>query len=222
MDIIKQNQLFVDKINNDKQLENRRDELVKGQHPKLLVITCSDSRVVPEFIFNATLGEIFVIRTAGNVINEGEHFASANLNASTSLIELGFETQAMGQYTLSFKANGNFNYMHLIDKLTGADVDMLAEGKYTFVGSSYDDTDRFIVKLNENAGLVAAGSNIFAWQNGSDIVVSGEGDLQVYDVMGRLVARQYVSGVETMCTSSVQTGVYIFRLNEKSQKIVIR
>lgn len=72
MDIIKQNQLFIDKINNDKKLENRRNELVKGQHPKLLVITCSDSRVVPEFIFNATLGEIFVIRTAGNVINEGE------------------------------------------------------------------------------------------------------------------------------------------------------
>ena len=159
------------------------------------------------------------------VINEGEHFASANLNASTSLIELGFETQAMGQYTLSFKANGNFNYMHLIDKLTGADVDMLAEGKYTFVGSSYDDTDRFIVKLNENAGLVAAGSNIFAWQNGSDIVVDGNGDLQVFDLTGRMVMTQHVEGIETLSTSMLHEGVYIFRLvgNEtKTQKMVVR
>ena len=72
MDIEQGNQEFIDKINNDKLLKQRRDELIKGQHPKLLVITCSDSRVIPEFIFNSSLGEIFVIRTAGNVVNEGE------------------------------------------------------------------------------------------------------------------------------------------------------
>ena len=66
------NKQFLDKLNNDKELRDRRDELVKGQHPETLVITCSDSRVVPEFIFNCSLGDIFVIRTAGNVINEGE------------------------------------------------------------------------------------------------------------------------------------------------------
>ena len=38
----------------------------------MMVICCSDSRVVPEMIFNASYNEIFVIRTAGNVINEGE------------------------------------------------------------------------------------------------------------------------------------------------------
>lgn len=47
-------------------------ELVKGQHPQALVITCSDSRVIPEAIFSKTFGDLFVIRTAGNVINEGE------------------------------------------------------------------------------------------------------------------------------------------------------
>lgn len=66
------NKEFLNKLENDKALKNRRDELVKGQHPEVLVITCSDSRVVPEFIFNCSLGDIFVIRTAGNVINEGE------------------------------------------------------------------------------------------------------------------------------------------------------
>ena len=72
MDIEQGNKDFVNKINNDVSLKERRDELVNGQHPETLVITCSDSRVVPEMIFNCSLGDIFVIRTAGNVINEGE------------------------------------------------------------------------------------------------------------------------------------------------------
>ena len=72
MDIQKGNQEFLNILENNKQLKDRRDALVKGQHPDTLVITCSDSRVVPEYIFNASLGELFVIRTAANVINEGE------------------------------------------------------------------------------------------------------------------------------------------------------
>ena len=72
MDLNNGNKEFLNKLDKDINLKNRRDELVKGQHPEVLVITCSDSRVVPEFIFNVSLGDIFVIRTAGNVINEGE------------------------------------------------------------------------------------------------------------------------------------------------------
>ena len=72
MDLKLGNKEFLNKLENDKVLKDRRDELVKGQHPEILVITCSDSRVVPEIIFNCSLGDIFVIRTAGNVINEGE------------------------------------------------------------------------------------------------------------------------------------------------------
>lgn len=43
-----------------------------GQHPFATVITCSDSRVPPELIFNCGLGEIFTIRTAGNVVSDFE------------------------------------------------------------------------------------------------------------------------------------------------------
>ena len=66
------NKSFINKLKEDNALKQRRDELVKGQYPEVLVITCSDSRVVPEMIFDCSLGDIFVIRTAGNVINEGE------------------------------------------------------------------------------------------------------------------------------------------------------
>ena len=72
MDLKLGNKEFLNKLENDKALKDRRDELVKGQQPEVLIITCSDSRVVPEIIFNCSLGDIFVIRTAGNVINEGE------------------------------------------------------------------------------------------------------------------------------------------------------
>ncbi len=43
-------------------------QLAQGQHPRVLFITCSDSRVDPNLILNAQLGELFVIRNAGNMI----------------------------------------------------------------------------------------------------------------------------------------------------------
>lgn len=49
-----------------------REELTNGQKPHTVVITCSDSRVPPELIFNADLGELFTIRTAGNVVGDYE------------------------------------------------------------------------------------------------------------------------------------------------------
>ena len=41
---------------------------VHGQHPYAAILTCSDSRVPPEHIFSAGIGELFVVRTAGNVV----------------------------------------------------------------------------------------------------------------------------------------------------------
>lgn len=48
----------------------RRDTAQNGQHPYAIVITCSDSRVIPESIFSAGIGELFVVRVAGNVIDD--------------------------------------------------------------------------------------------------------------------------------------------------------
>ncbi len=44
-----------------------REKLVKGQSPYAIVLSCSDSRVPPEIVFDLGLGEIFVVRVAGNV-----------------------------------------------------------------------------------------------------------------------------------------------------------
>jgi carbonic anhydrase len=50
----------------------RRRELAKGQNPFAIVLTCADSRVTPEYIFNQGLGDIFVLRVAGNVADPFE------------------------------------------------------------------------------------------------------------------------------------------------------
>lgn len=47
----------------------RIDTAENGQHPYAIVICCSDSRVIPEAIFGADIGELFVIRVAGNVLD---------------------------------------------------------------------------------------------------------------------------------------------------------
>src|SRR3954453_10797266 len=47
-----------------------RIQLSKAQHPKAVILTCSDSRVPPEFIFDKGLGDLFVIRVAGNISDD--------------------------------------------------------------------------------------------------------------------------------------------------------
>jgi carbonic anhydrase len=54
--------------------ESLRDirHLEQGQHPGVIVMSCSDSRVPPEIVFDQGLGDIFSVRTAGNVICDFE------------------------------------------------------------------------------------------------------------------------------------------------------
>jgi carbonic anhydrase len=47
--------------------DKKRRELAKGQHPFAVVLTCADSRVTPELVFDQGLGDLFVLRVAGNV-----------------------------------------------------------------------------------------------------------------------------------------------------------
>ena len=53
----------------DEQTALRRRTAAEGQQPYAIVIACSDSRVIPEQLFDACLGELFVIRVAGNVLD---------------------------------------------------------------------------------------------------------------------------------------------------------
>ena len=68
----------------------RRLTADEGQHPHAIVVCCSDSRVVPEHIFSAGLGELFVIRVAGNVLDKHQlgsiEYAAAHLHCRLVLV----------------------------------------------------------------------------------------------------------------------------------------
>lgn len=70
--------------------KERRKNLEKGQQPLAIVLTDSDSRVSPEHLFDAGIGELFVIRTAGNTLTEETlasiEFAASRLGASLLVV----------------------------------------------------------------------------------------------------------------------------------------
>lgn len=65
------NQRYVaNKTIDPNQTENRRVEVAQGQHPFAIILGCVDSRVPPELVFDRGLGDLFVIRTAGQVLDK--------------------------------------------------------------------------------------------------------------------------------------------------------
>ena len=59
-------------LSKDLSFKRRTELLENGQHPFAVVVSCSDSRVPPEILFDQALGDLFVIRVAGNVVTPVE------------------------------------------------------------------------------------------------------------------------------------------------------
>ena len=76
------------------QTPERRRNVVKGQHPFAVVVSCSDSRVPPEIIFDQGIGDVFVVRVAGNIIDDAGlgsiEYAAEHLHVSL-IVVLGHE-----------------------------------------------------------------------------------------------------------------------------------
>jgi carbonic anhydrase len=92
--LIAGNRRFVEGEPQERELVERREELAQGQHPQVIVLTCSDSRLCPELIFDRNLGDLFVIRTAGNIADRvalgSIEYAAEHLHARV-LVVLGHE-----------------------------------------------------------------------------------------------------------------------------------
>ena len=133
-----------------------------------------------------------------------------------SEMPLNFKAETTGRYTISFNAQEiELGYLHLIDKIEGKDIDLLTTPSYSFIGSPRDDENRFTLVYRTEST-----NDSFAYQSGNGVVVSGEGELQVFDVMGRNIMNTNINGVETVNVPA--NAVYIFKLNEKVQKLVVR
>ena len=90
------NQRFVeDRKLGELQDQARRKELVDGQSPFAIILSCADSRVAPELTFDTGLGELFVVRVAGNVANKESiasiEYAVAHCHSKV-IIVLGHES----------------------------------------------------------------------------------------------------------------------------------
>lgn len=93
-DLMLGNKRFVDGKPKTRALVASRAELYKGQHPQVIVLGCADSRVSPELVFDKNLGELFVVRTAGNIADPialgSLEYAAEHLHSKVLLV-LGHE-----------------------------------------------------------------------------------------------------------------------------------
>jgi hypothetical protein len=144
-------------------------------------------------------------------------------------VGIRFETAEDTEYTLRWDTyNGEFSYLHLIDNMTGADVDCLSTREYKFTSRTSDYKSRFrlvfgYTGMEEQEEASEAG---FAFMMGDEMVVNGEGVLQVFDVNGRMLVNRELHGVQnTLSLPEVADGVYVLRLTEgkqsRIQKMVI-
>ena len=137
---------------------------------------------------------------------------------------ISFKAEKDGSYTLSFSSEEvSFNYIHLIDNMTGADVDLLATPSYTFEAKTTDYAYRFRLVFNTDS----VNEDSFAFFNGNEWVISNEGHatLQVVDVMGRIIRCENINGNANINMNEA-AGIYVIRLingnNVKTQKIVVK
>ena len=99
-----------------------RESLITGQDPYAIVLSCADSRVVPESIFDANAGELFVLRVAGNIANTSTiasiEYAVAHLGTKL-IIVLGHESCGAVTAALAGGDNG-YNLNHLCSHIVPA------------------------------------------------------------------------------------------------------
>ena len=173
-----------------------------------VIVSFNKYAQLSKFIFNEDNAKLYIPMG-------GEDYAIAYSDRQSNM-PLYFKTKEMGIYTMSFE--GAIDNVKIIDNIDGSVIDLNAEKSFTFVGTPSDRNDRFTIVFNTPY------TDDFAYQSGEGIVVNGEGELQVFDIMGRTVAKYYVNGLETVYIPC-HSGVYVLRLlgkETKTQKIVVK
>ena len=98
----------------DVSMELRRETAENGQKPYAIIITCSDSRVIPEYIFSAGIGELFVIRVAGNILDNHQlgsiEYAAEHLGTKL-IVMLGHTRCGAVASTIAGHSGGFIDYI---------------------------------------------------------------------------------------------------------------
>ena len=165
----------------------------------------------------------------GSVIyfpQNGQDLAVACANGENEM-PLNFKAAKNGTYTLAFEVeNLDLDYLHLIDNMTGNEVDVMAMPTYTFEAKTTDYASRFKLVFAEPTDGPSADEQPFAYYANGEIrlVETCHGaSLQVVDMMGRVVVAG--DAMNRVSTNGMTAGVYVLRLingnDVKTQKIVI-
>ena len=154
-----------DKPDGKLQDSKRRESLVGGQAPIVAILSCADSRVVPEFAFDAGLGELFTIRVAGNIADTAAiaslEYGVANLGIQ-AIVVMGHS--ACGAVTA---AVGGGDFGHNINQLLAHITPAVQQAK----GKEVDDVARLSVRLTSDE-LVARSTVIAeAVKDGTVVII---------------------------------------------------
>lgn len=146
---------------------------------------------------------------------------------NTKRVPIRFATTEDGTYTMQWETyHGTFNKLLLIDNITGTTCDMTTNDHYTFEGRATDFANRFylVVNATDVDEFDADGDyNNFAYFNGSEWIVNGQGQLDLIDMTGRVLHSEYLAGESNRVSfGNVAAGVYVIRFGNKAQKIVIK
>ncbi len=132
-ELVDGNQRYVTgKVTHPHQTEQRRQELAPHQEPLAIVLGCADSRVPPEVIFDQGLGDLFVVRVAGNIVDEEAvmgslEYAVEHLHTSLLMV-LGHKACGAVKATveaLSKNEEGEGHLKYIVNAITPA----VAEGR---------------------------------------------------------------------------------------------
>lgn len=157
------------------------------------------------------------------------YYAALFAKAGIDRVPLWFEAKEDDIFTMKWNtANGEFQSMYLIDNLVGVQYDMLRNDTYTFEGHKEDYPSRFLIVFNVTGveEFEDDGNHPFAFFDGGQWLVTGDGVLQFIDVHGRILAESRVSGQSRITLPKVADGPYMFRLTNsqetKVQKVIVR
>ena len=165
---------------------------------------------------------------------EGDDYGILFRNEVEDYQSLRFEATEAGTFTLTWNtANAEFDKLTLIDNIAGTTTDMLGRESYCFEATPDQYPSRFKVVIGDYKGIeepeedgLSTGSRTFAFQMGDQLVVNGEGDLQIVDMLGRIVMTDQLTGSQSTTSLPKTAGVYLLRLTgsngTQTQKIVIR
>ena len=219
--------------------------IATGNNEPLTFSTTEPTKTSKALTLNLNNGQSIIDRAIVS-FGEGQQLPKFQLDANSTKVYISKDSQDyavvccdnMGEMPVSFKAaqNGTYSinintedtemaYLHLIDNMTGADVDMLQSSSYSFEAKTTDYASRF--KLVFVCGNTNDNNGSFAfYSNGSWVIANhGEATLQVIDFNGRILSSQQIEG----CTEThinAASGIYMIRLmnghDVKVQKIIIK